>query len=68
MLSTKSVLEFSKNNRSFQFSCPPDSPIADVQEALHAFHAYTQRAIEEAKSKSEEVKPDPVSPDTEQTL
>lgn len=57
MLSTKSVLEYQKNNKDFTFSCPPEAPLCDVQEALHAFLEYTKRIIDSAQQMANAVAP-----------
>ena len=50
MLKVRSKLEFTVNNKLFQFECDPDSALQDAKEALFQCLAFLAKVEEQAKS------------------
>lgn len=53
MLKMKSILSVQVNGKDYEFSCSPDSPLADALEANLQVNAFLLGRIEQAKKPSE---------------
>ncbi len=50
MLSVKSIVTIEVNNRKYEFSCAPDSPLPDVLDANNQINAFLLGRVEQAKA------------------
>jgi hypothetical protein len=61
MLSVKSIIKAEVNGKSYEFMCPPDSPLADALEANSQHKAFLlgrQQMADEAQKAQKPVEPE----------
>lgn len=56
MLKMKSIVSVQVNDRDYEFSCSPDSPLPDAVEANNQINAFLLGRIEQAKQAQDKIK------------